>query len=461
MIRKLRNKFIFINMCFVTAILFAISAFLSVSYYQRNTRNSTFFLENELRRVIQGNNQGGIASAPQPISAGVDRSRNSHSREPNRDRGVLDTMQSILMDTPRRQQGAFVPYAVYRISPDGEVLDSLERGLTLSEENAAALLSYLPETPEKEKKSAGFSGSSGVFRSYDIRYAVQTAEDGTRCVIFGDISGFSAAFRSFLLSLAGVLLAALALFFLLSFWLARWALSPVEKAWDQQNRFVADASHELKTPITVILANLDILRTHRDETVQSQMRWIRNTREEAERMRELIEDLLFLAKNDANALKEQMSEIDLSDLSEDRALNFEAVAFEKGVALESSIPPGLKVTGSESQLKQLLTILLDNAVKYAGPDGRVRIGLSPCQEKNGKNAVRIVVNNTGEAIPPEDLEHIFERFYRADKSRARKEGGYGLGLSIADSIVRMHRGRISCQSTKKDGTTFTVVLPCT
>ena len=460
MIRKLRNKFIFINMCFVTAILFAISAFLSVSYYQRNTRNSTFFLENELRRVMQGNSQDRTASAPQPFSAGGDRNRNSRSREQDRDRGVLDTMQSILMDTPRRQQGAFVPYAVYRISPDGEVLDSLERGLTLSEENAAALLSYLPETPEKEKKSAGFSGSSGVFRSYDIRYAVQTAEDGTRCVIFGDISGFSAAFRSFLLSLAGVLLAALALFFLLSFWLARWALSPVEKAWDQQNRFVADASHELKTPITVILANLDILRTHRDETVQSQMRWIRNTREEAERMRELIEDLLFLAKNDANALKEQMSEIDLSDLSEDRALNFEAVAFEKGVALESSIPPGLKVTGSESQLKQLLTILLDNAVKYAGPEGRVRIGLSPCQEKNGKNAVRIVVNNTGEAIPPEDLEHIFERFYRADKSRSRTEGGYGLGLSIADSIVRLHRGRISCESTKKDGTTFTVMLPC-
>ena len=455
MIRKLRNKFILINMCFVMAILLSISAFLAISYYQRNTRGSTFFLENELRRVMQGNPQGGTSSSPQPFPASGDRDRNFRSREPARDPGVLDTMQSILMDTPQRQRGAYMPYVVYRISPDGEVLDTLDRGLTLSEENAAALLSFLPELPEKGKKA------SGVFRSYDIRYAVQTAEDGTRCVIFGDISSFSAAFRSFLLSLAGVLLAAVALFFLLSFWLARWALSPVEKAWDQQNRFVADASHELKTPITVILANLDILRTHKDETVQSQMRWIRNTREEAERMRELIEDLLFLAKNDASALKEQMSEIDLSDLSEDRALNFEAVAFEKGVSLESSISPGLKVTGNEGQLKQLLTILLDNAVKYAGQDGRVKISLSPCQEKNGKNAARIVVNNTGEPIPPEDLEHIFERFYRADKSRARKEGGYGLGLSIADSIVRRHRGRISCESTKKDGTTFTVTLPCT
>ena len=151
MIRKLRNKFIFINMCFVTAILFAISAFLSVSYYQRNTRNSTFFLENELRRVMQGNSQDRTASAPQPFSDGGDRNRNSRSKEQSRDQGVLDTMQSILMDTPRRQQGAFVPYAVYRISPDGEVLDSLERGLTLSEENAAALLSYLPETPPPEK----------------------------------------------------------------------------------------------------------------------------------------------------------------------------------------------------------------------------------------------------------------------------------------------------------------------
>jgi signal transduction histidine kinase len=461
MIRKLRNKFILINMCFVMAILLSISAFLAISYYQRNTRGSTFFLENELRRVMQGNPQGGTSSSPQPFSASGDRDRNFRGREQDRDRGILDTMQSILMDTPQRQRGTYMPYAVYRISPDGEVLDTLDRGLTLSEENAAALLSYLPAMPEKEKNAAGFPGASGVFRSYDIRYAVLTAEDGTRCVIFGDISGFSAAFRSFLLSLAGVLLAALALFFLLSFWLARWALSPVEKAWDQQNRFVADASHELKTPITVILANLDILRTHKDETVQSQMRWIRNTREEAERMRELIEDLLFLAKNDASALKEQMSEIDLSDLSEDRALNFEAVAFEKGVSLESSISPGLKVTGNEGQLKQLLTILLDNAVKYADQDGHVKVLLSPCQEKNGKNAARIVVNNTGEPIPPEDLEHIFERFYRADKSRARKEGGYGLGLSIADSIVRLHRGRISCESTKKDGTTFTVTLPCT
>ena len=454
MIRKLRNKFILINMCFVMAILLSISAFLAISYYQRNTRGSTFFLENELRRVMQGNPQGGSTFSPEPSSASGDRDRNFRSREQDRDRGVLDTVQSILMDTPQRQRGAYMPYAVYRIGPDGEVLDTLDRGLTLSEENAAALLSFLPEMPEKGKKA------SGVFRSYDIQYAVQTAENGTRFVIFGDISSFSAAFRSFLLSLAGVLLAAVALFFLLSFWLARWALSPVEKAWDQQNRFVADASHELKTPITVILANLDILRTHKEETVQSQMRWIRNTREEAERMRELIEDLLFLAKNDASALKEQMSEIDLSDLSEDRALNFEAVAFEKGVSLESSISPGLKVAGNEGQLKQLLTILLDNAVKYAGQEGNVKISLSPCQEKNGKNAARIVVNNTGEPIPPEDLEHIFERFYRADKSRARKEGGYGLGLSIADSIVRRHRGRISCESTKKDGTTFTVTLPC-
>ena len=375
------------------------------------------------------------------------------------------------MDTPRRQRGMFVPFVVYRVGADGAVLWSSAHGLTLSDENVSVLLSLIPAYRAGNDKNTITDSSSktkdgkapitrGVLRRYDILYAAQAAADGTLYVIFGDISGFIAGFRSFLLSLAGVLFTAVLLFFVLSFWLAHQALIPVEKAWDQQNRFVADASHELKTPITVILANLDILRSHKDETVHSQNRWIMNTREEAERMRELIENLLFLAKNDANALKEQMTEISLSEAAEDRVLNFEAVAFEKGVALESDIPENLKVTGSESQLKQLLTILIDNAVKYAGPEGKAEVSLREIREKNGRNAVRIRVANTGEPIPPEDLEHIFERFYRADKSRARKEGGYGLGLSIAESIVRVHGGQIVCESSKERGTVFTVTLPC-
>ncbi|MBQ7535860.1 MAG: HAMP domain-containing histidine kinase [Stomatobaculum sp.] len=444
MIKKLRNKFILINMCFVSVILGVICVFLAVSFFQRNTQNTTFFLQNELWRAVQGNAGGypsfRIQNFPGPNDSGGNPGERPREGIPER-------------EGARRQRGYYLPYVILKVGSDGSVLNIDEHDLSMTEDSAAALVSLLPELSE-EKKNAG-----GVLKQYDLRYALQRTPEGTLWVIFGDMSGESSAFRSFLFSLGTVLIPALLVFFLLSFWLARWALTPVEKAWDQQNRFVADASHELKTPITVILANLDILRSHKEDTVQSQMRWVRNTREEAERMRELVENLLFLAKNDADSLKVQMSEADLSELAQDRILNFEAVAFEKKVTLDSDIQEGLRITGNEGQLKQLFTILLDNAVKYAGQDGRVRVAMSPCQEKNGKNAVRIVVNNTGEAIPPEDLAHIFERFYRADKSRARSEGGYGLGLSIAESIVRMHHGRISCESTPQDGTTFTVTLP--
>ena len=495
MIKKLRNKFILINMCFVMAILFAVSAFLAVTYYQRNARSTSFFLESELRKAVQGRSadtdfpfsefSGAISSKEGKGGSGAQSNNGGNpDRQSSGGTGVLEVVQSVVMDTPRRQRGMFVPFVVYKVGPDGALLGASTHGLTLSDENVSALLSLIPafrtgndgnttagttpKTADSSSKNAGNSSKTedgkapvtqGVLRRYDVRYAAQPAADGSLYVIFGDISGFNEGFRSFLFSLAGVLLAALLLFFALSFWLAHQALVPVQRAWDQQNRFVADASHELKTPITVILANLDILRSHKDETVHSQNRWIMNTREEAERMRELIENLLFLAKNDANALKEQMTEISLSEAAEDRVLNFEAVAFEKGVELESDIPENLKVTGSESQIKQLLTILIDNAVKYAGPEGKAEVSLREIREKNGRNAVRIRVANTGEPIPPEDLEHIFERFYRADKSRARKEGGYGLGLSIAESIVRVHGGQIVCESSKERGTVFTVTLP--
>ena len=145
--------------------------------------------------------------------------------------------------------------------------------------------------------------------------------------------------------------------------------------------------------------------------------------------------------------------MDFSNCVEDRALNFESVAFEREVALESQVAPGLKVNGSEGQLKQLLTILLDNAVKYAGNKGHVNLTAQKKQDK-----VVLQIRNTGDPIAKEDLPHIFERFYRTDKSRVRKEGGYGLGLAIAENIVKHHKGSIRCESSAETGTIFTVEL---
>lgn len=298
-------------------------------------------------------------------------------------------------------------------------------------------------------------GEEGVIPELDLRYLRETGPDGETRIAFAD-RGWE---RSTLWSMVGsfLLVGALALgaFFLISLLLSGLALQPAERAWEQQRRFVADASHELKTPLTVILTNTGILLRHPEQTVAQQRKWVEYIREEAQRMRELVEDLLFLARHDAGRDQAPAQTVDLAELLWSALLPFEPVAFEQGVTLESGIQSGVTVRGRSEELRRLAAILLDNAVKYAGPQGQVRVALA----RGEKGGACLTVRNTGPAIPPEHLEHLFERFYRADNSRARSSGGYGLGLAIAKSIVDSHRGTITVQSREEEGTCFTVRLP--
>ena len=251
--------------------------------------------------------------------------------------------------------------------------------------------------------------------------------------------------------------AALGLLFLISLFLANWALKPVERVWNQQKQFISDASHELKTPLTVILANISILSKHTTETVASQSKWISSTSDEAQRMKGLVDDLLTLARLDEvgqTAPKLQMCDVDLSDVVMGELLTFEPVAFERGVELKSEIAPNVKVHGDADKLRQLTAILLDNACKYAGCGGDV------CAElKVHEGRAHLNVTNSGDIIPPEQLSHVFERFYRTDKARTGAKSGFGLGLAIAAGIVRLHGGEISAQSDAQHGTVFSAVLP--
>lgn len=252
-----------------------------------------------------------------------------------------------------------------------------------------------------------------------------------------------------------IMAAALAVFFLISLFLSRWALRPVERSWKQQRQFIADASHELKTPLTVLLADADILLAHPDDTIASQRKWVEYMQDEAGRMRELVEDMLFLARSDSSSDREQIRQsVALSDLCSNCLLSFEPVAFERGAQLTDAVEPDVTVPGDESQLRRLIAILLDNACKYCGEQGTVTLTL----RREGSRAV-LSVRNTGDPIPPEALPHLFERFYRADSARARDTGGYGLGLAIAAAIAESHKGKISAASTAAEGTTFTVTLP--
>ena len=229
------------------------------------------------------------------------------------------------------------------------------------------------------------------------------------------------------------------------------ALAPVEKAWEQQKQFIADASHDLKTPLTVILANNNIISSHRDETIESQMKWIESTNEEAQRMSDLINKMLELAKSEATKEELKIGEVNLSEVVENSILQFEVLAFEKNILIESGIQPDIITRTHVPTFSKVLEILFDNAIKYSDPNGKISIALYQSSKK-----IYFTINNKGEYINPDEIPHIFERFYRTNKER--KVGGHGLGLSLAKKKCDMIGCKLSVESNEEDGTTFTITL---
>lgn len=219
--------------------------------------------------------------------------------------------------------------------------------------------------------------------------------------------------------------------------LSWWATRPVEQAWRQQRQFLSDASHELKTPLTVILSNAEMLDTASLEDRPA--RWADNIRSEARRMKTLVEEMLTLARADSMAPAAVFGQASLSEAAEDCALAFDPVAFEAGKPLEYCLAENICVLGDGEKLRRLVSILLDNAIKYGAPGGTVTLTL----ERRERQAV-LTVSNPGE-IPEEELPRLFQRFYRADVSRG-EQSGFGLGLSIADAIAREHKGALRAES---------------
>ena len=276
---------------------------------------------------------------------------------------------------------------------------------------------------------------------------------GAAYLAFADMSAAS-GWQTLAVTLAGVGAAALAAFFVISMFFSRWALAPVDRAWRQQRRFVADASHDLKTPLTVILANTSILLEHPERSIASQSQWIESTQHEAQQMQGLVGDLLLLAQVDEGAAPPPMERLDLTDLVEGELLQFESVAFERAVDLQSQLDESVMVRGNAMRLRKLVGTLLDNACKYADDGGSVNVSL-----RQSVRRIELAVHNTGFAIAPEDLPHVFDRFYRADKARTRDDSGYGLGLAIAHAIAEEHGGNLAAASDDERGTTFTLTLP--
>lgn len=233
------------------------------------------------------------------------------------------------------------------------------------------------------------------------------------------------------------------------------AIKPIQDAFEKQKRFVADASHELKTPLTVINTNIDLVLESKEETVASAEKWLLRTKNEVERMSKLTNDLLYLARMDQYENPILLTPLDLSEELQNVLLAMEAVFYENKIEMKNHIEENIVVQGNKELLHQVIMILLDNSLKYVDANGQIDIKLTKQQ-----NIAVLSISNTGEGIKKEHLEKIFDRFYRTDDSRNRKTGGYGLGLAIAKAIIQKHNGKIGVNSIPNEKTTFEIKLPC-
>ena len=291
----------------------------------------------------------------------------------------------------------------------------------------------------------------GSLSDYSLRYLRQ--DDGLYTQIaFVDISLETAALRQMMASYLRIGLLSLLLLAGASFLLSLRVTRPVERAWRQQRQFFSDASHELKTPLTVILSNAEMLET--SDLPERESRWRDNILSESRQMKTLVEEMLTLSRTEDAQRKPTAADVDLSDLSEDCALAFEPVAFEAGKPLSWNVTPALTVSGDGEKLRRLLSILLDNAAKYGAAGEGIVLSL----RAERSQAVFSVSNGSGgHPIPPEELPRLFERFYRADASRG-EQSGFGLGLPIAQAIAKEHHGALRAESDQQT-TRFTFTLP--
>ncbi len=232
------------------------------------------------------------------------------------------------------------------------------------------------------------------------------------------------------------------------------AMVPLREAYEKQRQFAADASHELRTPLAVVMASADLLENDPSITSPFLKQVIADVRDEVKKMTRLVSDLLLVARSDNKALKLKLQKFDAAELLSQTARLMQPLADKKHIALDIRNRDAHVIQADEQKIKQLMLILVDNAVKYTPDGGEVHVGF----EKAPQGRVRFFVQDTGIGIAKEDQRRIFDRFYRVDKARSREMGGNGLGLSIAQEIVNLHQGSIEVTSTVGKGTRFTVEL---
>ena len=332
-----------------------------------------------------------------------------------------------------------------KVANDGTVLMH-STGITVSDSQLPNLINTVstktPDSDAIEFENIPFA----YLRTY-------LPEENCTLIVFNDKSDQEERMNQLITHLLLVGLVCSLLSFFASFFLAKHAIKPIQTSLEQQNNFVSDASHELRTPITIIQTNLDIIKgAPPHETIADNEKWLNNIQDETTCMTELINSLLFLARADANQQLMEKEYFPLNPMILDAIHPLEVIAKRNNITLTTDMNGPVTALGDPTRLKQVLTILIDNAIRHTPEHGSVIVG---CHTKD--DAIFITITDTGEGIAGQHLEKIFDRFYQVDESRHK--GGSGLGLSIAKWIIEKHGGTISVKSIVSKGTTFTIKIP--
>ena len=332
---------------------------------------------------------------------------------------------------------------------DGKILRIMKNG-TLSSDYSDAVgvqLETFLHSKVSEEGTVKFADESHRYKRYTID------KQSVFLMVSCESDQISSGQLVLILSSIGVL--SILVLLCLCYYLSGRVIRPLQQSWAQQQQFLHDASHELKTPLAVISTNIEAVRSCPDDTIAKQDKWLSYIADEAEDMRNLVNDMLTLAKGDGPARNDRvMVTFSLSDTVEEAGLLMEANALEAGILLDTDVEEGIEFIGNPDDIKHLLLILLDNALKNTFEGGQIDLAL----HKN-KDGLLITCKNTGRGIPASELQNIFRRFYRVDPSRARLTGGSGLGLSIAERIVGSYKGKIWAESEEGKWALFCVRLP--
>ena len=443
MIKKLRRKFVLVSMLSVTLVLIMLIGVINIFNYRIVVRNA----DGILAMLTDGGGRfPGMNSRSETSETNPDGTRRSERSRRNNRRNDFFMRVARSLNGEDDENSPEVRYESrffsVTLSKDGNVTATrTDRISAVDSEDAAEM----GKSIYKSGKERGFVGD------YRFRKTVSPT-DGSVLIIFYDCGRSLSNVRSFLFISIAISLICLLLVFILITIFSKAVIRPTAEAYEKQKQFITDAGHELKTPLAIINADADVLEMELGEDDEGQgNEWLEDIRKQTARLTELTGSLIYLAKTEEGT-KDAFKFLDfpVSDVTAQEAESFKAPAQAAGKNLDIKIEEDLILNGDQKAYRQLVGIFLDNAIKYSPEGGTVVIEL----KSNGRNIELSCTNATKDPVTKENLKHVFDRFYRADASRNSATGGYGIGLSIAKSIVEAHKGKIT--ATSADGRKFTM-----